>query len=172
MKPGRETLYKRGYLEISANSNDLREVDFYQWFLGGDMFNNIVRGALKHAANEVKKATREELKSVFPQAFNKGGKHRYIGGKPTSYSDRMSDAVRVGRFKGYGNHMETSVHIMGVRSKDSGTYRLRFYEGGGSRKQRGAIPGYWFFRKGVRRINIWQTVRGDIDAYLQKHHWN
>lgn len=159
MKPGRETNWKKGVFEISADSNDLREVDFYQWFLGGDMFNNIVRGSLKYAAKEVKKATLDELKSVFPAAFNKGGKHRYIGGKPTSYSDRMSDAVRVGRFKGWGNHMETSVHIMGVRSKDSGTYRLRFYEQGGSRKQRGAIPGYWFFRRGAHRINIWNLVR-------------
>lgn len=183
MKPGRHEPKGgrgKGVFTIGSHVNDLDEFDFYNQFLGGSLFREVTAKTLKHAALLVKKSVLQELRESFPAAFN-GSK---VSGdtapsvirprgknKPRKYKDFMSDAVRVGKLKGGWNHQELKVHILGSRAKGSGTYRLRFYEGGGPRTKRGSIPGYHFFHRGQKHINIWEVVKANINKYLKENGW-
>lgn len=179
-KPGRHGQNKIGDFTIGSHVNDLKEFDFYNQFLGGALFREETAKALKHAALLVKKSVLEQVRQSFPQASNEGG-FRYVGGgrgykllngsTKKYFSDTMEDAVRVGRLKGGFNHQELTVHIMGTRASSSGTYRLRFYEEGGPRQYRGSIPGYHFFRRGRKQVNVWFKVKEHIDNYLKSLGW-
>lgn len=46
------------------------------------------------------------------------------------FKDKLIDAVRVSKIKVEGDEIKTAVHVLGVRSSGSGTYRARFFEGG------------------------------------------
>lgn len=182
MKPGRhEPLRsKKGVFIIGSHVNDLKEFDFYNQFLGGNIFREQTARTLKHAALLVKKATLKELRSAFPESFKREG-HYYVGGgsgykrrdgsTKRTYKDSMSQAVRVGRLKGGANHQELKVHIMGTRGKGSGTYRLRFFEGGAMRRHRGSIPGHRFFMRGYQSVNIWEEVKKNINEWLSTNGW-
>lgn len=156
MKPGRhEPKGGKSSFVIGSHVNDLSEFDFYNQFLGGSLFREVTAKALKHAALLVKKSTLDALRSDMPEAFDRTGgyyagpRHGHKNGHTWRwYKDKLSDAVRVGKLKGGFNHQEVKVHVLGTRAKGSGTYRLRFYEGGAFRKERGSIPGYGFFKAG------------------------
>ena len=129
-------------------------------------------------ALKVKKNTLDALKQSFPNAF-KGGGFRYVGGGSgykkrdgstrKFFSDKMSEGVRVGRLKGYFDKQSITVHVMGTRASESGTYRLRFYELGGPREKRGRIPGYHFFKAGTHHTDVWGIVKERLDDYLKKN---
>lgn len=180
MKPGKHSQTKIGDFVIGSHVNDLDEFDFYNQFLGGSLFREQTAKALKHAALLVKKSTLDALRSSFASAF-KGGGYHYVGGgeghkrrdgsTKRFYKDSLSEGVLVGKLKGGWNHQEIKVHIMGSRAKDSGTYRLRFYEAGGPRKLRGSIPGHGFFKAGRHQVNIWEQIKKNIDEYLKDHGW-
>ena len=71
----------------------------------------------------------------------------------SGYKDKLIDAVRVSRVQSSGDEVTTKVHIMGVRSSGSGTFRARFFEGGTkervskSGKKLGKIEALNFFQK-------------------------
>jgi hypothetical protein len=183
MKPGRHEPKGgrgKGVFVIGSHVNDLNEFDFYNQFLGGSLFREVTAKSLKHAALLVKKSVLQELRTDFANAFTRGG-YYYVGAgsgykkrdgsTKRQYNDSMGEAVRVGKLKGGWNHQEIKVHILGTRAKGSGTYRLRFYEGGGSRLKRGDIPGHHFFWRGQKQINIWHVVKENLDKYLKDNGW-
>ena len=181
MKPGRHEPKGgtgAGVFRIGSHVNDLSEFDFYNQFLGGSLFRDQTAKALKHAALLVKKHTLDELRKSMPQAFDRTGGYYAgprIGHKNGHtwkwFKDRLSEGVRVGRLRGGFNHQEIKVHVMGVRAKGSGTYRLRFYEAGASRTDRGSIPGHGFFKAGMHHVDIWEQVKANLDEYLKKYGW-
>lgn len=170
-----------GLFIIGSHVNDLNEFDFYNQFLGGSLFRQVTARSLKHAALLVKKSVLQELRNSFAKAFTSGGYYyihssggynaRRDGSTKRKYNDSMADAVRVGKLKGGWNYQEVKVHVLGTRASGSGTYRLRFYEGGGSRMKRGDIPGHRFFWRGQKNINIWQVVKENLDKYLKNNGW-
>lgn len=84
---------------------------------------NAFKSALSATGMVLKKETLRQLKSKLPAASESS----------TKYNDRMIDAVRLSILKNKGNNVgqeEAFVHILGTRSSGSGTYRLRFFEGG------------------------------------------
>ena len=168
----------KGVFRIGSHVNDLREFDFYNQFLGGSLFREQTGKAIKGAALKVKKNTLDALHRSMPQAFDRTGgwytgpRNGHENGHTWKwYKDKLSDAVRVGKLKGGFNHQSLKVHIMGTRGKGSGTYRLRFYEAGSVRKDRGKIPGHGFFKAGRHQVDIWQQVKANLDEYLKKYGW-
>ena len=166
MKPGRhESNAEFKKFRIGSHVNDLDEFDFYNQFLGGTLFREQTARTLKHVALVVKKSVLKSLKSSFPNAWKSGFHSR------KTYDDTMNKAVRITKLKGGANHQELKVHILGTRQKGSGTYRLRFYEAGGPRKKRGSIPGHHFFYRGHNSVNVWETVKENLNAYLKHYGW-
>ena len=80
-----------------------------------------MRKGMNKAAIRLKNKTKKILKSSLPRANKQGSK----------FSDKLIDGVRVTKYKELSKFGALSgVHIMGIRDKGSGTYRLRFFEGG------------------------------------------
>ena len=82
----------------------------------------IIKGRKKGMMNAVRKIrnkTKSILKNVLPNST-----------KPnTKYNDKLTDGVRISKYRELPNNESVaSVHIMGTRSKGSGTFRLRFFE--------------------------------------------
>lgn len=172
MKPGRhaDRGTGKGTYIIGSHVNDLDEFNFYETLFGSGQFNQIIGNALRNSAKILKKNVTSTLKSSFPQAFHRGGFY-YYSGKKIKVSDRMADAVRIGKLKGGLNHQEISVHILGTRKAGSGTWRLRFYEAGGSRTKRGSIPGYHFFDRAHKQVNMWSIIKKDLDVFGKSMGW-
>lgn len=72
--------------------------------------------ALRAGANVIKRQTKKNLKSSGISLSKTDSK----------YDDSLMDAIRVSR----PENGDIKVHIMGTRRKTSGTFRLRFFEGG------------------------------------------
>ena len=87
----------------------------------------------------------------------------------SGYKDKLIDAVRVSRVQSSGDEVTTKVHIMGVRSSGSGTFRARFFEGGTKERQSksgkklGKIEALNFFAKAE---NSMQNLTVSLDQVL------
>lgn len=128
-----------------------------------------VRKALVMGAKELQKQTKTNLTQ---SVVNRNNPHWYKGNLVT-YSDKMEDAVRLGRYDkgGYVGDQSIKVHIMGTRNTGSGTYRARFIEKGTKEryaktarnrnhelirlkkpKRLGRISGRWFFKNAQQQV--------------------
>lgn len=115
--------------------------------------------ALSKAAQELKKATVENLKQRLPYASDSRRKPTW---KRPKYNDKIYDGVRVSvrEHKTISGCVWRGVHVMGTGKPGSGTYRLRFFETGifrvakrtTSRKglNRGTIRALHFFSDAVK----------------------
>lgn len=77
--------------------------------------------ALGTVARDYKETTKNYFKSSLPAAA-RSSQH--------GYKDKLIDAVRISKIKVDGDTVTTKVHVLGVRSSGSGTFRARFFEGG------------------------------------------
>lgn len=80
------------------------------------------RKGMNKAVTKIKNKTRSLIKSSLPAATKSS----------TNYSDTMLEGARVSKFKDSSLVGEAiaGAHIMGIRKKSSGTFRLRFFENG------------------------------------------
>lgn len=121
----------------------------------------IEKKALRKAANELKKDARKKLKKEVPKANKVGSK----------YSDTLVQGVMASTFE-VKDGMEAKVHIMGSRSKTSGTFRTRFFEGGTTTRKtkkgynRGKLKATNFFASA--RTATKGKVQTTLDAELTK----
>ena len=76
------------------------------------------QSALRHAGLVLKNSIKDAFRSSGINDTGKSGK----------FNDRLIDAIR--QTPVTGTDTSVKVHILGVREKGSGTYRLRFFEGG------------------------------------------
>lgn len=76
------------------------------------------------------------LKDAAMQGFTRTG---LKNDKNPNYTDRLSDGIRLSRPDEANDSIK--VHIMGVRSKGSGTFRLRFFETGTKERFQTSIKG-------------------------------
>lgn len=120
---------------------------------------DITRKALYSAALLLRDEAKDQLVSDVPKARQRNKK----------YNDTLEDAVRVTKIDG----SDVYVHILGVRSKGSGTFRTRFFEKGTKdryqktyrgvklkkKKFIGNITGNSFFKK---------AVSGNLDRALRR----
>lgn len=127
---------------------------------------NDLNGYFKEMEEDIHKAKQSALrhaglvlKNAIKQSFSTSGIKDT--GKSGKYSDRLIDAIRQSPVNGADTSV--AVSILGVRDSSSGTFRLRFFEGGTKvRKQKtwngnplkkkrnlGKISDYGFFASGV-----------------------
>ena len=108
-----------------------------------------VKSALKVGGKELVKQTKSNLTREL--------KHRSINSK---YKDKMEDAVRLGKLEEEkGEELSQKVHIMGDRSKGSGTFRARFFEKGTKERRNrrtqssyGRITPRWYFKNAQNQV--------------------
>lgn len=119
---------------------------------------------LSAGGNAVKKSIKDALKRVLPNATKSN----------SNYKDKLIDGVM--RSKPHDG--EVKVHILGTRSKGSGTYRLRFFEfatkryqtkvkGKTLKKKRfvGTLEKFnGFFQEG------WNSAKSDVDQKMKEAH--
>lgn len=135
---------------------DRRDFDVFAKF-NISLFYKQQQKAVNKAAARLKQNIQDALRKDMPSAAQKSA-----GSK---YKDRLIDAVRIGRWRGSQNVVQRSVHIMGIRSKESGTFRLRFYEGGvqrgtqGQPTWRGVLPALWFFKEGTQKTPVGDIIK-------------
>ena len=129
--------------------------------------------ALRKGANLIKKNVRSSVRS---SDFDSTSRN-------PNYTDRLIDAVRSSKVK----DGSIKVHVLGTRSSGSGTYRLRFFEGGTKeriqtkvngkslRKPRNLkrIKAYHFFEIGVNesQTEILSTMDEQLTKIIEKA-WN
>lgn len=97
-----------------------------QWDKVSDEFKKEVLKARKRGMNKavqkIRNTTKKFIKSSFPNATKTSDK----------YNDSMIEGARVTKYKESTlvGEAVAGAHIMGLRKKGSGTFRLRFFEGG------------------------------------------
>lgn len=105
----------------SAFKVDVKDLQRVLNDLTGTQLDRIQRGALRAGGQLVLKEARSQLLRAVPKAKKRSN----------FFSDTLLDAVRMSVNHDYGEHTYYfKVHIMGSRSKSSGTFRTRFFEGG------------------------------------------
>lgn len=132
-----------------------------------DIFDKFCDLTVKEMTSTVRKALRsggQELVKVTKQNLSREIKNRSVNSK---YSDKIEDAVRLGRLEKEKNQEMTQyVHILGTREKTSGTFRARFFEGGTvdrynkkrrgkslqTRRYVGRITPRWFFKNAQSQV--------------------
>ena len=113
----------------------------------------------------IKKATKQNLKSDFPQAFRRNPK----------YSDTMADAI-MSSVQPWGDEMVGKVHVLGKKTTTSGTFRLRFFEQGTEAryKKSGAYSGHieplYFFQSAVESTGdeVELVMQQEFDKQIDK----
>lgn len=123
---------------------DSEEVEKLLDFFTSDQCTDLYKKALGTIAADYKKTVKEFFTGAMPVATRLS---------QSGYKDKLIDAVRVSKVQSTGDEVTTKVHIMGVRSSGSGTFRARFFEGGTkervskSGKKLGKIEALNFFAK-------------------------
>ena len=129
--------------------------------------------ALRKGANVIKKNIRQAVKDSDFKSTTRNPK----------YNDRLIDAVRSGKVK----DGSIVVHIMGTQQSGSGTYRLRFFEGGTKERIQKSIKGkplkkerklssikaYKFFSSGLNnsQSDVTKAMDEQLTKYIEKA-WN
>ena len=123
------------------------------------------RTALRKAANVLRTDARKKLRKELPSATRSKGK----------YSDTLISAIRTSVKEGKDG-MDAKVHIMGSRSKTSGTFRTRFFEGGTVERKtkkgysRGKIKPLYFFQNAIdaTKNKVESTLDSELSKTIQK----
>ena len=123
---------------------DSEEVEKLLDFFTSDQCTDLYKKALGTIAANYKKTVKDFFTGAMP-----------VANRPSQsgYKDKLIDAVRVSKVQSSGDEVTTKVHIMGVRSSGSGTFRARFFEGGTKERQSksgkklGKIEALNFFQK-------------------------
>ena len=123
------------------------------------------RTALRKAANVLRTDARKKLRKELPSATRSKGK----------YSDTLISAIRTS-VKESKDGMDAKVHIMGSRSKTSGTFRTRFFEGGTVERKtkkgysRGKIKPLYFFQNAIdaTKNKVESTLDSELSKTIQK----
>ncbi len=100
---------------------DTAEVEAMLDFFNSEQCTDLYKRALGTVAKQYKDTAKNYFKSELPTATRSS---------QSGYADKLIDAVRVSKVKVEGDEVKTKVHVMGVRSSASGTFRARFFENG------------------------------------------
>lgn len=88
--------------------------------LSGKEMMKAQKRSLSRAGRLLYKQTKQNVASMVPKSRTPNPK----------YSDTLYDAVRMGVYEDSNFKWFLKVHVLGSRKKTSGTFRLRFFEGG------------------------------------------
>ena len=140
---------------------DSEEVEKLLDFFTSDQCTDLYKKALGTIAADYKKTVKDFFTGAMPVATRPS---------QSGYKDKLIDAVRVSKVQSTGDEVTTKVHIMGVRSSGSGTFRARFFEGGTKERvskktgqKLGKIEALNFFQKAE---NSMQNLTVSLDQVL------
>lgn len=138
--------------ETTIETNADKVFDQFREFTVKEM-RKTLKSAVGTAANKLKGATKKLFRAALPMAKHHNPK----------YNDTLLDAVRRSKVEETkGGEIYTKVHIMGVKSTGSGTFRARFFEKGtGTRQTR---KGY--NRGSIKPLNYFADANA---AFLQEY---
>lgn len=118
--------------------------------------DKVEKAVVNKGLSLIKKQTKTNLRAVLPNAFRKS----------PLYVDTMADAIRSSvEVHQYG--VLGKAHVMGKKSTGSGTFRLRFFEGGTVERikkngaKSGRIEPLNFFANAVSQTS------GELDSVMQ-----
>lgn len=114
----RKSVHNKQNVGIYAETEAVEEM---LSFFTSDQCTDLYKRALGTVARDYKETAKNYFKSSLPAAA-RSSQH--------GYKDKLIDAVRVSKIKVEGDDIKTAVHVLGVRSSGSGTFRARFFEGG------------------------------------------
>jgi len=114
----RKSVHNKQNVGIYAETDEVEEMLSY---FTSEQCTDLYSKALGTVAREYKETAKNYFKSALPSA-TRSSQH--------GFKDKLIDAVRVSKIKVDGDNISTKVHVLGVRSSGSGTYRARFFEGG------------------------------------------
>lgn len=114
----RKSVHNKQNVGIYAETDEVEEM---LSFFTSEQCTDLYSKALGTVAREYKETAKNYFKSALPSA-TRSSQH--------GFKDKLIDAVRVSKIKVDGDNISTKVHVLGVRSSGSGTYRARFFEGG------------------------------------------
>lgn len=146
------------------------------------------------------KLTSKELAKAQKRALSKAGRLLYrqtqknasvvpnVRTPNPKYSDTMYDGVRMGVMQDSDYKFWVKVHILGTRKKSSGTFRLRFFEGGTvprktknaytdslgrtypAGQNRGQLKAYNFFSTALsaKQNEVVEAIKTNFDEELTK----
>ncbi len=146
---------------------DSAEVEQMLSFFTGDQVQEVYKKALGSVASQHKQTVKEYFTQAMPTASRPS---------QSGYKDRLIDAVRVSRVQAHGDEVTTKVHVMGVRSPGSGTFRARFFEGGTKERttkaghKRGHIEALNFFAKSESALgNLTVSLDEVLNRLIEKN---
>lgn len=117
--------------------------------------------ALNKSANVLKQNTQRNLAEVLPASLT-----------ANKYPDALITAVM--RSKYDKKKASVKVHIMGNRNKSSGSFRLRFFEGGTNDRftkkgqKRGRITALNFFSNAIASTNTDSIIEDELNKAIEK----
>lgn len=114
----RKSVHNKQNVGIYAETDEVEEM---LSFFTSEQCTDLYSKALGTVARDYKETTKDYFKQSMPSA-SRSSQH--------GFKDKLIDAVRVSKIKVEGDEIKTAVHVLGVRSSGSGTYRARFFEGG------------------------------------------
>lgn len=114
----RHSSYSKQNVGIYAETEAVEEM---LSFFTSDQCTDLYKRALGTVARDYKETAKNYFKSSMPSAA-RGSQH--------GYKDKLIDALRISKIKVEGDTVSTKVHVLGVRSSGSGTFRARYFEGG------------------------------------------
>jgi hypothetical protein len=113
---------------------------------------NAVNSGLRAAARLLYTATRKILRSKFPNSTKRN----------PLYNDTLYDGVKMKK----PHNGEIAVHVMGTKKKGSGTFRLRFFEGGTADRYQTKIKGKTLKKKRyigkIEALRFFEAANGQI----------
>lgn len=160
------------FLNSSANNPVFitKETDIPEDFLNkvyfGNAFDKWKKKAIRSTERALKARVLKKMKDNFPQAWqNKSG-----------WKDKMFEGLRSGKrlHETTSGEVAGKVHVMGVRTlgktkamarnQKSGTFRLRFFEGG---TRRGITPKLWLTNE-AKHFPAVGYIKAYLNSYLVK----
>ena len=99
-----------------------------QWSKIDENFKKEVLKARKRGMNKAVSKIRNRTRSLIKSSFKKS--------TSSKYNDTLAEGARVSKYKDSSLVGEAiaGAHIMGIRKKGSGTFRLRFFENGTAKR--------------------------------------
>ena len=121
-----------------------------------------IKRAINKAASQLKATTLSDLHAT---GIN-------IGHNP-KYSDTLDDGVRMLKARGnYDEDIYSIVHILGSRATGSGTYRLRFFEGGTKDRYQTKVNGIQLKKPryigAIKPYRFFQSANHTIESQLDR----
>jgi hypothetical protein len=159
-KAGKQTVVYESSSDIPDN---YLEMIYFGW-----QFEKWQVRAIRSVEKELKREVSDDIKSEWPAAFRTS---------KSGWADKMIEGLRISKRIGKrGDVVYGKVHVMGVRQRGkstnkgdkSGSFRLRFFEGGAKRKKHGTIDPHLWLNRRAKSFDITGRIKLYLNTYMKE----